>query len=475
VIPDDDTCYEALLARDGRFDGAFFVGVVTTGIYCRPVCPARTPLRPNVRFYASAAAASAAGLRACRRCRPDALPGSREWDHRSDLVARALRLIGSGQVDEGGVGTVAEALHVSERHLRRVMVEELGVGPLELARTRRAQTARMLIEQTRMTLTDVSFAAGFASIRQFNDVMRKEFGTTPRELRRPAPEDGRTAGDSRVALRLRYRRPYDMSSALAWLSRHAVPAVDVVSGSTVTTTLANGDRVECRFAGDGVRVELRAPDLTALPGDVAAIRSWLDLDAVPLAVDDALRRNRILAAMVAARPGMRVIGSPSPFRAVTLAVLGQQVSVAAARTLAGRLCSFVSPGRFPGADELAAATPPELAAAVGMPQSRAQTVHRIAEAVAGGEIPLGGEADRDDVIRQFGRIRGVGPWTSADIRMRALRDPDVWPRDDLVLRRTFATEPSDCAPWRSYAAHHVWTAAKHEEPARPGREQEEAS
>jgi len=480
MLPDTDTCYAALLARDGRFDGQFFTGVLTTGIYCRPVCPARTPNRKNVRFFATAAAASAAGLRACKRCRPDSLPGSRDWDNRSDLVSRALRLLRSGAADDGGVVGVARTLSVSERHLRRVMVAELGVGPLELARTRRAQTARLLIDQTTMTFTDVAFAAGFASLRQFNDVIREEFGETPQQLRarfRTAPVEQPGGPDrTNVTVRLRFRQPYNVEAMMGWLARHGIPGVDEVAEDSVATRLENGDFVTCRFLAAHVQAQLQLSDLRDIPTHVAAIRSWLDLDAAPRAIDDVLHRNVTLAHSVHERPGVRVVGSPFPFRAAALAVLGQQVSVAAARTLAARLCVGLtsqsdSPGdlrRFPTAAEVAAATPSQLAGIVGMPIKRATSLVILAAQVAAEDLLVA--HDRELVSQRLLQIPGIGPWTVADIRMRALGDPDVWPPNDLVLRRVIEKSPQDCSPWRSYAAHHAWlmaAGARARKPAEP--------
>ena len=469
---DEDVCYRALNARDARFDGQFFVGVVTTGIYCRPVCPARTPLRRNVRFFRTAAAASASGLRACRRCRPDSLPGSRDWDHRSDLVARALRLIGSGAADEQGSEAVASQLHVTARHLNRALVAEVGTTAGQLARTRRAQTARTLLEHTDLTATEVAFAAGFRSVRQFNDVMREQFGTSPTQLRRtPAVAGERERPISDVTVRLQFRPPYPVAAVLGWLHRHAVPGVDTVDvvAGTIHTTSTDGTTVAARFEQRSVVVAIGlAPgaDVRSVPHHIAAVRRWLDLDASPAVIDDHLARQAALVPWVTRHAGLRVPTSLDPFRSLTATILGQQVSVAAAATQCGRLTRHLDTGqRFPTAAELAAVDPDLLASALGVPKARGRTLVAVAQLVAGGDVALGPSADRDEVTAVLGAVRGIGPWTIAETRMRALGDPDVWPAGDLVLRREVSEggmfpglQPGPCAPWRSYLAHHVWVA-----------------
>lgn len=475
MLPDEDTCYQAMVARDGRFDGRFFVGVLTTGVYCRPVCPARTPLRRNVRFFATAAAAAAAGLRACKRCRPDSLPGSRDWDHRSDLVGRALRLIASGAADDAGVAAVAEQLGVTDRHLRRQLESQLGVSPMQLARTRRAQTARMLLEQTPLPVTEIAFAAGFRSVRQFNDVMRAEFGAAPSVLRSSSDRDDPRTSDQpgTLALRLRHREPYDRPAMLGWLARHAVPGVDAVDPphSEVATTALDGTGVTVRFGDGSVSVVLTGPaggDLGWLPGRVAAVRQWLDLDANPAGIADGLARDPALAPIVAARPGVRVVGALDPFRGLLTTILSQRVSVAAARTHAGRFVVVFdgeAPARFPAPSAVAAADPDDLARRIGVTRSKGRTLVAASAAVADGTLALGPHADRTEAERRLAALPGVGPWTLADVRMRVLADPDIWPGGDLVLHR--AIQPGGIVagmderlvrPWRSYAAHQVWVA-----------------
>jgi AraC family transcriptional regulator of adaptative response / DNA-3-methyladenine glycosylase II len=475
-VLDDDACYRAVAARDSRFDGRFFTGVLTTGIYCRPSCPSRTPLRRNVRFYATAAAAVAAGFRACRRCRPDALPGSRDWDHRGDLVARALRLVAAGAVDDDGVAGLARRLSVSERHLHRSLVAEVGVGPLALARTRRAQTARLLVDQTALSMTEIAFAAGFASVRQFNDVMRAEFGCPPGELRRRTPDDtGQVGARAGTVLRLPVREPYAAADLFGFLGARAVPGVEHVDGlglRRVVPTRHGPAVVAVSVAGARVTATLHLPDLVDLGGVVAGLRRLLDLDADPAAVDTVLAADPGLTELVAARPGLRVPGAVDGFELAVRAVLGQQVSVAAARTLAGRLVRQVGEPvddpagdvlthAFPTAAAVADADPADLAG-LGLTGARVRSLRALAAEVAAGRLVLDPGSDRPAVRAQLVALPGVGPWTAEYVAMRALADPDAWPASDLVLRREVVRrglDPLRWQPWRAYAALHLWAAA----------------
>ena len=506
-VLDPEIAYRAISGRDPRFDGRLFVGVRSTGIYCRPSCPARTPRPENCTYYTAAAAAVAAGFRACRRCRPDSLPGSRDWDVRGDLVARALRGIADGVVDESGVHGLAARLHVSERQLHRVVVEQVGASPVQLARTRRAQLARMLLDQTALSMTDVAFAAGFSSVRQFNDVMRENFGAAPGELRRElhhVPERGshgvvpRFGDGGRVPpagaalnLRLRCTAPYDTTGWWEHVAHRAVPGLELVEtdidGSRSISRLLGG-------AGGPVQVRVSVPTsfgrIAAIPvkivlaslGDLAAtvvrLRRWLDLDADPLAVDAALSTDPALAPLVARRPGLRVAGTVDPFELAVRAVLGQQVSTAGARTLAARLvAAWGSPGAgdlalFPSAERLAEAGPERLRA-IGLTGGRAATLHHLATASADGLL-LSPESDRAGVRAALLALPGIGPWTADYIALRALGDPDVFPAGDLVLCRALAVltgrDPTTAdprwaaaravawGPWRGYAAQHLWSA-----------------
>ncbi|MFL5817498.1 MAG: bifunctional transcriptional activator/DNA repair enzyme AdaA, partial [Conexibacter sp.] len=364
MIEDFDQCYRAVRSKDARFDGWFVIAVTSTGIYCRPSCPAMTPKRANVRFLPSAAAAQSGGFRACKRCRPDASPGSPEWNLRADAVGRAMRLIRDGAVEREGVPGLARRLGFSERHLHRQLVAELGAGPLALARAQRAQTARLLIETTSLPFTDVAFAAGFPSIRQFNETVRGVFATTPTELRRGAvTTNGKrhringarpngaaaVAGPPALTLRLRHRAPLDAAGLLAFLGARAVPGVEAWDPTGAGTyrrvlalphgpgaaTLAPSDP----GTGDHVRCELRLSDLRDLAAAVQRCRRLLDLDADPVAIDDALSVDPLLAPLVRSAPGRRVPGAVDGAELAVRAVLGQQVSVAGARTLAGRLAA----------------------------------------------------------------------------------------------------------------------------------------
>ncbi len=496
--PDDAAAYRAISGRDRRFDGRLFVGVLSTGIYCRPSCPSRTPRPENCRYYAAAAAAVAAGFRACRRCRPDTLPGTRHWDARGDLAARALRAIADGAVDEHGVGGLAARLHVSERHLHRVLVTEVGASPLQLARTRRAQLARVLLDQTALTMADVAFAAGFASVRQFNDVMREEFGAPPSALRVRAPrttagragladagrDDRAPVDGAEITLRLRHAVPYDAAGWLDHVGHRAVPGLERVEddGSVTRTVPAAGGpvRVTVTISADGAHVgaRLALARLDDLGGAVARLRRWLDLDAEPAAVDAAFGADALLGPLVAARPGLRVPGTVDAFELAVRAVLGQQVSTAGARTLAGRLVETFGADAgaglrtFPDAAVLAAAGPDRFRA-LGLTGGRAATVAALARAVADG-LPLDPGAERAEVRAALLAIPGIGPWTADYVALRALGDPDVFPAGDLVLRRALSELPGGTAtplsipaaaehatawrPWRGYAAQHLWTA-----------------
>ena len=471
---DQDTWYRAVEARDGRFDGQVFTAVLTTGIYCRPSCPSRTPLRQNVRFYPSAAAAVAAGFRACRRCRPDALPGSRAWDHRGDLVARALRLIAAGEVDEHGVSGLADRLSVSERHLHRSLVAEVGVGPLALARTRRAQTARLLVDQTALGMTDIAFAAGFASVRQFNDVMRTEFGCAPSELRRSptptAPGTATDAGTGGLVLRLVHREPYRAKETLGFLAGRAVAGVEEAYEDRLRRVLATRHGpavVEVVPATGHVTARLRLPDLSDLGTVVASVRRLLDLDADPTSIDAVLAQDPAMAPLVALRPGLRVPGAVDGFELAVRAVVGQQVSVAGARTLLGRLVAAFGAALdepdgalttvFPTAEQLVEA---DLAGpTLGMTGGRVHALRALALEVATGRLTLDPGGDRTQARAQLAALPGVGAWTAEYVAMRALADPDAWPQSDLVLRRQVlarGADPERWRPWRAYGALHLW-------------------
>jgi AraC family transcriptional regulator of adaptative response / DNA-3-methyladenine glycosylase II len=486
---DAEAAYAALSARDRRFDGRIWFGVTSTGVYCRPVCPAQTPKRANVRFFAAPAAAVSAGFRACRRCRPDSAPGSRHWDHRGDLVGRALRLIADGAVDDGGVAGLARTLHVSERHLHRSLLAEVGAGPLQLAVSRRAQTAKLLVEQTDLPLSEIAFASGFSSIRQFNDVMLREFGLPPSQLRR-SPAPGVASADPSLVLRLRLRPPYDVVGVGAFLAARAVAGLEAHDTSghgwshrRVVPLPLRPAVVDVRIEGDHavVRSDADVHDTAAL---VRRVRRWLDLDADPVTVGAALSADGVLAPLVAARPGLRVPTTVDPWETLVRAVVGQQVSVAGATTLLGRLVAEHGGEApqglrsFPTADVIAEADP---AAIRGMPQARSRALVAVASAVASGAVDLA-SPDLDAAEAALLALPGVGPWTAQYVRLRGLADPDAFPATDLVVRQSAEALglPGDAralsalavrwSPWRSYAASHLWAAAPVRSSARRSEE-----
>jgi AraC family transcriptional regulator of adaptative response / DNA-3-methyladenine glycosylase II len=467
---DHEQCYRAASSRDARFDGWFIVAVRTTGIYCRPSCPAVTPKRKNVEFYRSAAGAQHGGYRACKRCRPDAAPGSPEWDLRTDVVGRAMRMIADGVIDRDGVDGLADRLGYSTRHVNRVLTEELGAGPLAIARAQRAQTARILIETTRMPMTDIAFAAGFGSVRQFNDTIREVFATPPGDLRRgaggvaPSPPGW-------VAVRLPTRQPFAGPQLMAFLADRALPGVERVSDGIYTRALdlPRGHGVVEVSLGDGcVHAQFQLADWRDLAPAVGRIRRLFDLDADPVAIDTLFGADRTLGPLVEALPGMRAAGSVDPLETAVRAVVGQQVSVAGARTVLGMVCVAIGEPLaiahphvshlFPSAERLAAASPDVFR----MPTARAATVQRVAAAVLNGDVRFDG--DRQVVREQLLALRGIGRWTADYITMRALRDPDVFLDTDLVVKQALAAHdltPADAdrwRPWRTYAMHHLWRA-----------------
>jgi AraC family transcriptional regulator, regulatory protein of adaptative response / DNA-3-methyladenine glycosylase II len=474
VTLDFDTCYRAVLARDPRFDGRFFTGVTSTGIYCRPVCPARTPARHNLRFFPHPGAAEAAGFRACRRCRPEASPGSPEWNVRADLVARAVRLIADGYVDEHGVGGLAGRLAVTERHLRRLLLAELGAGPLALARTARLHTARRLLAETAMPVTGVAFASGFASVRQFNASFAAAYGKPPTALRR-APAGGQPPGGW-LTLRLSCREPLDGRALLEFLAARAVPGIERVCGSRYRRTVhAPGGPgvIELELPGGAahgdVLLRVLLPGLRGLGQVVSRCRHLLDLDADPHALAATLAAGGPLAPLVAARPGLRVPGAYDGFELAVRAVLGQQVSVAAARTFAGRLAArFGTRLELPGGDAPALLFPTAGALAdadlsgLGLTTARQATLRALAGAATSGRLALDRGADPAEMAARLAELPGIGPWTVAYVLMRAAGDPDAFPATDLGLRRALARLGGDLSlahrwrPWRAYAAMHLW-------------------
>ncbi len=471
---DHDRCYAAAATRDARFDGHFIVAVRTTKIYCRPSCPAITPKQSNVEFHLTAAAAQQRGFRACKRCRPDASPGSPEWNLRHDVVGRAMRLIADGIIERSGVSGLARSLGYSERHLNRVMTDELGAGPLAIARAHRAHTARLLIETTAMTFTDIAFAAGFGSVRQFNDTIREVFAASPTELRGQRGRRDAPSPVGEVRLRLPTRRPFAGDQLLAFLGAHAVPGVESWDGEVFSQvlTLPHGHGVASLHAGDDhIEAHLRLADWVDLATAVQRLRRLLDLDADPVAIDAVLASDPVLLPLVACAPGRRASASADPVQTAVRAVIGQQVSLAGARTVTGRLVAALGDRRdaslaagtslthaFPTVEQLVDA-PDDLFA---MPTARRDTVRRLASAVLGGELTLDVGVDPDHARTQLLALKGIGPWTADYVLMRGLGHPDLFLHTDLVAVNALKKLGLDVdatrewAPWRSYALHHLW-------------------
>ncbi|MEV5002510.1 AlkA N-terminal domain-containing protein [Nocardioides sp. LML1-1-1.1] len=472
-------CYTAVQSRDRRFDGVFYTAVRTTGIYCRPSCPARTPAAANVSFHRTAAAAQTAGYRACKRCLPDATPGSPEWDVAATVAGRAMRLIGDGVVDREGVEGLAARLGYTSRHLSRLLTAELGAGPLALARTQRAQTARALVESTTLSLTDVAFAAGFSSVRQFNETMQEVYAATPSELR--GRRGAVRSAPGGIELRIAVRTPFLGSGLLRFLATRAIPGVEVAEvrddGSgwyARTLDLPHGPgtaRVELAdLPGPGtsyVALRLVLDDLRDTAAAVARMRALLDADADPVAIDAHLGADLVLAPLVERRPGLRVPGHVDGAELAVRAVLGQQVTVVAARTAAARLVA--SHGRpyatstdglthlFPDAATVAGMDPADFK----MPRARGRALVGLSAALATGELMLDRGPDRADVRHRLLALPGIGPWTADYIALRALGHPDVWLPTDIGVRNALAAHPGAVAegwaPWRSYALLHLWT------------------
>ncbi|HEY2300857.1 MAG TPA: AlkA N-terminal domain-containing protein [Acidimicrobiales bacterium] len=477
---DAQRCWQAVEAGDPRFDGWFYCAVTSTGIYCRPSCPARTPKRANVRFFATAAAAQAAGFRACKRCRPDAAPGSPEWDRRGDLVGRAMRLIADGVVDREGVGGLAWRLGYTARHVTRELVAVAGAGPLALARAQRAQTARILLETTDVSITEVAFASGFHSVRQFNATVQEVFATAPGKLRALAQRHGLPPGSGPVVLRLPYRAPLDARGLIDFLARRAVPGVEeIVDGAyRRSLRLPQGAGTVELSPGDGhVLARYWLDDLGDLAAAIQRCRALLDLDSDPTTVTEALGRDALIGAAVTAAPGRRVPGTVDGHELAVRAVLGQQVTLAWAATLAGRLvAAYGEPltrpsGRvtnlFPSSAALADADPKALA----MPEGRRRCLIGLARALAGGAVLIDAGANRDETRLALARLPGIGPWTLDYIAMRALRDPDAYLPTDVGIRRALERLGADgraapsvrlaerWRPYRAYAAQHLWAVA----------------
>ena len=482
VHTDFDACVRAVQSKDSRFDGWFFTAVLTTRIYCRPSCPVVPPKAGNMTFYPSAAAAQQAGFRACKRCRPDASPGSPAWNERADVVARAMRLIADGVVDREGVPGLASRLGYSSRQVERQLLAELGAGPLALARAQRAQTARLLIETTAMPMGEVAFAAGFSSIRTFNDTVREVFALSPSELRAKVAIGRPSAATGALALRLPFRDPLTPDNLFGHLAATAVPGVEEWREGAYRRTLRlphGPGIVALRPEPDHIACRLWLTDWRDLGQAISRCRRMLDLDADPLAVDALLSADPVLAPLVAKAPGRRVPRVADGPEFAVRAVLGQQISTAAARTHAGRLVTaYGEPVAdpqgglthlFPSPEALADHDPSALA----MPQSRRNTLAALLEALVDGGLDLDVGSDWQRARERLTALPGFGPWTVESIAMRALGDPDAFLPTDLGVRGAarelgLPTTPAALTrhsaawqPWRSYATQYLWATGDH--------------
>jgi AraC family transcriptional regulator of adaptative response / DNA-3-methyladenine glycosylase II len=479
----------AFQGKDARFDGWFYAGVVTTGIYCRPSCPVVPPKPENVRFFPSAAAAQQAGFRACKRCRPDASPGSPQWNERADLVARAMRLIADGIIDRDGVPGLAARLGYSVRQVERQLLAELGAGPLALARAQRAQTARLLIETSSLPMGDVAFAAGFASIRTFNDTVREVFALSPTELRRRARRGEAAAAPGALSLRLPFRAPLVPDNLFGHLVATAVPGVEEWRDGAYRRTLRlpHGQGVVALRPGpEHISCQLSVTDLRDLAIAISRCRRLLDLDADPVAVADLLSQDEVLAPLVRKAPGRRVPCTVDAREFAVRVLLGQQVSTAAARTHAARLvAAHGEPADdpagglthlFPAMTALAEANP----ATLGLPQARRETFAALTGALARGEIDLDVGSDRQEARARLAAVPGLGPWSIETIAMRGLGDPDAFIPGDLGVRiaakqlglpatpAALTRRAAVWRPWRGYAVQYLWASGDHPINRMPG-------
>jgi AraC family transcriptional regulator, regulatory protein of adaptative response / DNA-3-methyladenine glycosylase II len=480
---DHASCYRAVQARDARFDGQIFTGVKTTGIYCRPICPARTPKPENVIFYPSAAAAQAAGLRPCLRCRPEASPDLAAWHGTSNTVSRALALIETGALDAADVAKLAERLGMGERQLRRLFRQHLGAPPIAVAQTRRVLLAKQLLHETRLPLAEVALASGFGSIRRFNETFQALYNRPPRALRRDAQEVSALAS-SALSLQLAYRPPYDWEAMIGFLRLRAIPGVESVEPGRYVRSIAIGPDTGVLLVrpgtGNRLAVDIHFQRLTALPAIIARIRRLFDLAADPLAISTQLSLDPVLAPLLEKRPGLRVPGAWDGFELAIRTILGQQISVTAATALAGKITAAYGVALAPELQNLAPGVthvfpcPEDMAhadlASIGMPRSRAASLSSLAAATLADPLVLSPRQSLDTAITQLKGLPGIGEWTAQYIAMRALREPDAFPHGDIGLMRAMADadgqRPTAAAllaraeawrPWRAYAALHLWT------------------
>ncbi|KZC19678.1 MULTISPECIES: DNA-3-methyladenine glycosylase 2 [Rhodanobacter] len=495
TLPATHVCEQARLSRDARFDGLFFTAVASTGIYCRPVCPAPAPKRENVRYYANAAAAEAAGFRPCLRCRPELAPGNEQWQRGDHVVARALKLIEAGALAEQSLDALAARVGIGARQLRRLFVERIGAPPVSVHTTRRLLFAKQLLTETALPVTEVALASGFRSLRRFNAAFAQANRIAPRELRRHP----RAAVGAALLLRLGYRPPYAFDALLAFLRTRALPGVEQVDEHSYARVFGPADapgwlRLSAWPGGEhALQLQLHCPQPTQLLGVVTTLRRMFDLDANPQAIADTFRRDAVLGPLVTRHPGLRLPGGWDGFEIAVRAILGQQISVAAARTLATRVVQRwgepLPAAPLPGLERLFP-TPADLAQAdlreIGLTTTRAATISGMAQALLDGRVDFRAEQSLDAFVARWVALPGIGAWTAHYIAMRALSDPDAFPAADLILRREAApdaaplstkalTERADAwRPWRAYAVIHLWRGAS-EAPSPARRKKPEAT
>jgi AraC family transcriptional regulator of adaptative response / DNA-3-methyladenine glycosylase II len=463
MLPAPDICERARLARDPRFDGRFITAVLTTGIYCRPVCPARAPSPQNVRYYPSAAAAKEAGYRPCRRCLPEAAPRVPEWTIGSKAVIQGLRLIDAGFLVENDCSALAAELGIGARHMSRLFHQELGASPKSVARTRRLQLAKRLIDQSELSFAEIALRAGYGSLRRFNAEIRTVYDRSPRELRGSARTSTSTRSADSLVLQLPVRAPYNYQWVFEFLAKRALAGLEEVHKFEYRRKLDGGDHwISVAWHNDGLRLCIPGPATDKLGDILCRVRRVFDLDADSRMVDEHLGSDPLLGPLVARSPGLRVPGAWDGFETAVRAILGQQVSVTRATKLAEQMIERYGQGAFPTPAVLVTATPAEL----GMPGNRGRAINHLARAVGGGEIALHDGVDAEALTTSLTNLDGIGPWTAAYIGMRVARDPDAFVDSDWVILKMLGVKAAEARrraaawrPWRAYAVMYLWSAA----------------
>jgi AraC family transcriptional regulator, regulatory protein of adaptative response / DNA-3-methyladenine glycosylase II len=470
---DSTICSRARLTHDARFDGQFFVGVLTTRIYCRPICPARPPREENVRYFPTAAAAAEAGLRPCLRCRPECAPGTPAWLGTSATVSRALRLVGESDLEDGGIDALAAKLGIGARHLRRLFLRHLGASPIAIVQTRRLHFAKKLIDETRLEMREIALAAGYGSVRRFNDTFQKTYQRTPSHLRKLRKKSA-ALPENEYRFFLRYRPPFNWEALLAFMEPRAIPGIESVEGTIYRRIFSLNNQIGWLEASldksaDAISLRIRFPEPRWLFLIVEGVRRLFDLSADSDEITVHLRRDPLLAERIESRPGLRIPGSWDAFELAVRAILGQQVTVAGATTLAGRLIRtfgtpvVVSPKLthiFPAPEKLATSDLTK----IGLPKARAHSIRSLARAVSDGKIAFTGVVNVEKFLSQFCEVPGIGTWTAQYVAMRALGEPDAFPASDLgLLRAAGLRDPRELEnraepwrPWRAYAAIYLW-------------------